>query len=145
MPTEIVPPGAMFWPIAGQAALTFVVAIIMFATRVVSVNRATTTVASYKLLDKPMPAAVTQATRNFANLFEIPVLFFAAAILVIALNKVDGTFVWMAWAFVAARVFHSIVHLTVNVVNLRMLAFFVSVGFAMAIWIRLALQMGSAA
>ena len=65
------------------------------------------------------PPAVNNPSENFKNLFEIPVLFYALALYLFATSQVDGAYLTAAWIFVAFRALHSLVHCTVNIVNLR--------------------------
>ena len=65
------------------------------------------------------PAAVSNPSDNFKNLFEIPVLFYALILYLFITNQVDALYVNAAWAFVAFRVLHSIVHCTFNLILLR--------------------------
>jgi hypothetical protein len=64
-----------------------------------------------------------QASDNFKNLFETPILFYSLVGIAIALNY---TPVWLAmgsWAYVALRIAHSFIHCTYNRVMHRFAAF----------------------
>jgi hypothetical protein len=65
------------------------------------------------------PPRARQAEYNYLNQFELPVLFYVLAILSIVTRHADLFFVLMAWVFVVLRVFHALVHLTTNKVELR--------------------------
>jgi hypothetical protein len=68
----------------------------------------------------------SQASDNFSNLFELPVLFF---ILCLALEVTHSTTFWYviaAWAFVFLRVFHSLIQVTSNRVTHRFAAWLLS-------------------
>ena len=84
-----------------------------------------------------VPGEVRIPNRNYMNLLELPVLFYVACITLYVTGKVDGWSVGLAWAFVAARVVHSVVHLTYNNVIHRMRCFAISVVFLLALWIRI--------
>ena len=84
-----------------------------------------------------------QAADNYRNLFEMPVLFYAICVLLVALNKADGTYVTLAWLFVALRFAHSAIHCSYNNVNHRFIAFGTSTVLVWAMWARLALQLAS--
>ena len=56
---------------------------------------------------------------NLANQFELPVVFYAAVVLLIAMNKVTTIDVIAAWLFVAGRVIHSLVQCLTDNVPLR--------------------------
>ena len=80
------------------------------------------------------PAVVSLPNRNFANLFEAPVLFYPAMLAFYVTGTWDLVAVWMAWGYVALRALHSVVHVTSNIVRWRALAFSLSMLVLMALW-----------
>lgn len=84
-----------------------------------------------------VPDEVKIPNRNLGNLFETPVLFYVACLTVYALGKVDAWSVGLAWAYVALRIAHSIVHLTYNNVFHRLRVFAAGVAVLLAMWIRI--------
>jgi len=46
---------------------------------------------------------IERITRNLANQFELPVIFYAVAVLLIATGRVTAIDVIAAWVFVAGR------------------------------------------
>ena len=84
-----------------------------------------------------VPDDVRIPNRNYMNLLELPVLFYVACLTLYVVGKVDAWGVGLAWAFVALRIAHSIVHLTYNHVFHRMRFFAASVFVLVALWIRL--------
>jgi len=83
---------------------------------------------------------VEQAARNFVNLFEVPVLFYAATFVVLELRIQDDATLALSWAFVCTRFVHSAIHLYPNKVIPRMLSFFAGVFVLMSLWIYLAVR-----
>ncbi|MBK8284069.1 MAG: MAPEG family protein [Ahniella sp.] len=87
----------------------------------------------------------TQALDHYANLFEAPVLFYFT-LAAIAVAKLDlAVLLPLAWAFVALRAAHALVHLTYNKVMHRFYAFFLG---SVCLWIfiaRAAWQLGHSA
>lgn len=79
-----------------------------------------------------LPEFVNQASNNFKNLFEAPVLFYVVCILVTLFDHVDTMFVYLAWAYVFLRIIHSLIHCTINNVMARFLAYFTS---SVVLWI----------
>ena len=57
--------------------------------------------------------------RNLANQFELPVIFYALVVLLVALGKVTMFDVIAAWVFVAGRVIHTLVQTLTDNVPLR--------------------------
>jgi hypothetical protein len=65
------------------------------------------------------PHHVARITYNLANQFELPVIFYAAVVLLIATNNVMTVDIIAAWIFVAGRVIHSLVQCLTDNVRLR--------------------------
>ena len=83
-------------------------------------------------MEQTTPAAVSNPSDNLKNRFELPVLFYALALLLYLTNRVDGVYVVAAWAFVVFRFAHSLVHCTFN----RMLGrFYCYLAASLALWI----------
>ena len=78
------------------------------------------------------------ASDNLKNLFEMPVLFYVAAMLAMVLLIQDVLLIRLAWAFVILRIVHSVVHCTYNRVMHRFIAYLASCLFLILMWIRLA-------
>ena len=76
----------------------------------------------------------SRAADNFRNLFELPVLFYAAMLLSLQAGIDSVAMQALAWAFVALRFLHSYIHCTYNRVMDRFKAYVLS-GFVLwAIW-----------
>ncbi len=74
-------------------------------------------------LDGVVEPNVQWKAHNYNHLLEQPTLFYAIA-LTLALVGAGGRInLWIAWAYVAFRVAHSLVQATVNVVRWRFLLF----------------------
>jgi hypothetical protein len=72
------------------------------------------------------PPAVARISRNLANQFELPVIFYAAAVLLIVIGRVSGIDVLIAWIFVAGRIAHTLVQTLTDNVLLRGRVFLVN-------------------
>ncbi len=68
---------------------------------------------------------IKNAGDNYSNQFELPILFFVICIFFFLTGQVTQMVVYLAWAFVALRILHALVHLSVNIVLLRFLLFFI--------------------
>jgi hypothetical protein len=76
-----------------------------------------------------------QASDNFKNLFEVPVLFYVLCAIAIAGPKIPEFLPITAWAYVGLRYLHSLIQCTYNRVAHRFAVFFVSFGLIVAMWI----------
>ena len=65
------------------------------------------------------PHEVARITRNLANQFELPVIFYAVVVLLAATKNVTAVDVIAAWVFVAGRVIHTLVQTLTDNVPLR--------------------------
>ena len=70
-------------------------------------------------LKAKLPSTVTRVADNYNHLFEAPTVFYAVAIALAVARIVDPVTLFCAWAFVAARILHSIVQATFNRVSVR--------------------------
>jgi hypothetical protein len=78
------------------------------------------------------PMSVTFPSDNLKNLFEVPVLFYATLGYLYMTRSIDTVYIWAAWAFVALRVLHSIIHCTAN--HPVLLRFGAYVASSMTMW-----------
>ena len=132
-------PVSIFLPMLVVVLLTFVAFIRMAAARGAAV-KAGQDLAYYRThMGPPEPEAAVVAVRHYHNLFELPVLFYAACLTAFAANAVSGWSLIFAWAYVAARLVQSAIHLSYNNPSHRGGAFVVGVLFTLALWITLAL------
>lgn len=79
------------------------------------------------LSDAGWPAQAKAASNNFSNQFEVPVLFYALALLALHLHLAGLVLAICAWIFVASRIAHSIAHCSTNQLRYRGSAYFVGV------------------
>lgn len=83
-----------------------------------------------------VPPDVSIPNRNYMNLLEAPLLFYVICFTLFQLQHVDSLVVALAWGYVALRVVHSIIHLTYNRVEHRLVAFALSNAVLAAIWLK---------
>jgi hypothetical protein len=76
----------------------------------------------------------TRAADNFRNLFEAPVLFYAAVLTIYVAQLTGVACLALAWAYVAARVVHTSIHCTYNRVIHRLAAFAASILLLWTLW-----------
>lgn len=77
------------------------------------------------------PDDIRKLSNNYDSQFQLPVLFYALLPLMILMVKVDWLTVVLAWAFIASRIVHSLIHTGDNVVIRRFQAFlfgFITIG-----------------
>ena len=80
-------------------------------------------------------APIDLPANNLANLFEMPVLYFALVPLLLATRSADVAEVGLAWLFVVARVVHSYLHVVSKNVRVRFLAHVIGNAILSAMWL----------
>lgn len=81
------------------------------------------------------------ASDNFKNLFEMPVLFYVLCGFLAISGLVSSAFVTLAWAYVGLRAAHSFIHITYNKVMHRFLVYAASSVLLFAMWGMFGLQL----
>jgi hypothetical protein len=125
---------AIFGPVFATIGLTFVVWVYLYARRIPFITGSGLTPAELAVpgkLAEISPPAVANPSDNFKNLFEMPVIFYALALVLFATSKVDATYVYAGWVFFVFRALHSAMHCTANVVIARFYLYLIS---ALAVW-----------
>jgi hypothetical protein len=128
-----------FWPAFALVLLTFSVMIRMLLSRIsqmkiLKVHPQATATSSQMAAKIPD----SRASDNFRNLFETPVLFYAAMMFAYATQTSSQLLLALAWFYVALRVAHSIIQCGYNKVMHRFYVFFTSIWVLLACWIVLA-------
>lgn len=124
----------MLYPMFAMVILTCAVAIYLFRLRVRAVKAGQVRLSQFRLNTGEVPDAITQAARNYSNLFEVPVLFYTGGAIAIALGIQVPAMVITAWIFVLARIAHSWIHLTGNNVIQRLRAYMLGNICVLVIW-----------
>jgi hypothetical protein len=130
----------LVYPMFAMVLLTATVLGILFRSRVRAVRDNQVPVTYFRLYQGAVePESIAKPARHFTNLFEAPVLFYAACLAAMATGQVGTAMVALAWAYVATRVVHAYVHLGGNRLRLRMRAYFAGWLVLLAMWMLLAL------
>ena len=127
----------MIYPIFAMFFLTLTVLVLLFKARVMATRRKLVSPAYFLTYstNEREPEASLAMSRNFTNLFEAPVLFYVVCIAIIVTNAENLILVGLAWAYVIARVIHSLIHTGSNNLPWRIIAYMVSWVFLTALWI----------
>lgn len=134
----------ILWPVFAMVALTFSVLVTMFVQRVGEMKRER--IHPQQVASSAQSAARLRncgAADNFRNLFELPVLFYTALLVVYATRQASMTLLALAWTFVVLRALHSWIHCGYNRVMDRFKAYSAGAGILLALWIVLAYQLVS--
>lgn len=135
----------ILYPVFAMVALTAVAIFRLGALRYMAVRRRQVDPGYYKTYQgQGEPERIAATSRHVVNLFETPVLFYVVVILAYVTGQTDGLILTLAWAYVAARVVHSWIHLTSNVVIWRFRIFILSWLLLLAMWVTLAAELARA-
>lgn len=125
----------MLGPVVALVAWSLVMLIWMNATRLPALKRAGISLkgrvgSRTGGLDGVVEDHVQWKAHNYNHLMEQPTIFYAVALSLALIGRDDGVTLLLAWAYVAARVVHSIVQATINLIPLR-LTFFLIASFCL--------------
>jgi hypothetical protein len=127
----------MLYPLFAMVLVTFAVAIQLFRLRVQAVKAGKLRLSQFRLNTGEMPDSIAQAARNYTNLFEVPMLFYTAGAIALALGIQTPAMVITAWIFVFARIVHSWIHLNSNNVIHRLRAYMLGNICVLVLWVLL--------
>ena len=108
---------AILAPMLAQIGWTFMLYVWLTIARQRAVKRGEVEYSAFARGEEPHEVA--RITRNLANQFELPVIFYAVVVLLVATNNVTLIDVIAAWVFVAGRVIHTLVQTLTDNVPLR--------------------------
>lgn len=120
---------AILAPVVALIAWTLVMQIWMYLTRIPAMRRAGIDLKGRiggrgSALDGMIEDRVQWKAHNYNHLMEQPTVFYAVAFSLVLLGGGDVWInVWLAWAYVALRIAHSLIQATTNVIRWRFLAF----------------------
>lgn len=130
----------MLYPVVALAGLTFIVLAIVPYARFKAGFAGRVKVKDFRYGESAnVPGDVSLPNRNFMNLLEMPVLFYVVCLAFYATGTADTGALWLAWAYVALRAGHSLVHLTYNNVYHRLAMYAASAVVLLVLWVRFAL------
>jgi hypothetical protein len=130
------PQDLIFAPMGAMALLTFAILGFIPVRRFRAAFANQVTADDFKFGESPrVPSHVAVANRNFMNLLELPILFYVVCLMYFVAGRVGPLPVGIAWAYVAARAIHSLIHMTYNKVTHRLIAYAVSNVVLGALWL----------
>ena len=128
----------IIYPMFALVVLTFIVGFSTGISRLMSAEKGLVDPRYFRLFaGHTPPDSMLKLGRNFSNLFEVPVLFYAVGIINLTLGFNDKLMIRFAWAFVILRIIHSIIHVTYNNPMHRFLVFLLSSSIVLIMWIQL--------
>ena len=100
-------------PFLAQILLTIIVLLWLAFTRVTALSNKDGMAA---VQANGFPPRAEKASNNYKNQFELPVLFLALCLFAMVAGIDSDYLTTLAWVYIAARVFHSVIQLGPNVI-----------------------------
>ena len=122
----------ILYPILFMGTLSFVMMLLMYATRIPAAKVLEAQGVDLQKLSHPsqlggvFPSHVERVADNYNHLWEQPTLFYAVVGVIWALEHTDMVHLYAAWAYCAFRLVHSVVQVTINHVWIRFSLFMLS-------------------
>ncbi len=119
---------SLLTPVLALIVWTLVVWLWMYLTRIPAMQKAGLDpqqgrhTADLALLPHPARSVAD----NYNHLMEQPTIFYALAFYIVLAGHSDALHIYLAWAYVALRVVHSLIQNTVNIVTIRFAVFTLS-------------------
>jgi hypothetical protein len=134
---------SLIYPMFAMVVLSIVVVLILLLARIRAVREGKVPGHQYKTMSGAVePDYALKPARHFANLFETPVLFYAACLAAMITQQTGSTMQLLAWAYVVVRVLHALVHLGPNKIYVRAGIYFVGILIIFTMWLLLVLGVG---
>jgi hypothetical protein len=128
----------LVYPMIAMVALSFVVFVSLFYTRVQGIKNKQVSAFYYKLYQgQEANQKAVNLARNFSNLFETPTLFYIACLVAMQGSQVTMPFYICAWLYAGLRVQHTYIHVGKNKIMPRMTVYLISWSLLMAMLLQL--------
>jgi hypothetical protein len=135
-------PMPFVYPLFAMFLLTLIVGVIAFMARVRAVRSRQMRLRDFEMLNlEQAEPFVARSTRHIANLFEVPILFYAVCLVALTLLPNDVLALRIAWGYVLMRCVHTCIHLTYNKVTHRLLVFWGANVALLLLWVRVLIVM----
>ncbi len=127
--------------IAAQVLLTLIILVLMGRERVPRVRSGEIPAADIAVERTAYPLYARLLSNSFDNQFQLPVLFYLAAILTLVFTSTSWIELVLAWLFVALRYAHAFVHVTTNRVYRRFALYTAGLAVLALLWLWLVLRL----
>lgn len=131
----------LVWPVLAQIVLTLGLVMATATARFAAARRSEVNLREIVLDNRAWPEPVRKLGNNYANQFEMPVLFYVLSGLAIYLGQDHLAMAAAAWGFVISRYVHTAIHVGRNDVRQRFQAFGLGVVFLVAMLVMIAVSL----
>lgn len=127
--------------VAAQVLLTMVILVLMGRERVPRVMSGEIKMADVSVERSAYPLKARLLSNSFDNQFQLPVLFYVAALMTLFATATSWLDVLLAWVFVVLRYVHAIIHVTSNYLLHRFAVYTTGLAVLAALWLWLVLRL----
>jgi hypothetical protein len=127
----------LVWPVLAQVVLTLGLGVVLGTSRFGASRRREVKLREVALDNSAWPESVRKIGNNYANQFELPVLFYVLSGLAIYLGQDHLGMTAAAWGFVVSRFAHTAIHVGRNDILRRFQVFVLGVLFLVAMLLML--------
>lgn len=122
------PVSPLLGPVVALVAWSIIMQVWLYAARFAAMKRAGISLTGRfdtrgDALEGRIPDLANWRSHYYAHLMEQPTIFYAIVFALVLMGFDHPINVWLAWAYVALRIVHSLIQATVNVVTWRFLVF----------------------
>ena len=127
--------------IAAQVLLTLAILVWMGRERIPRIARGEIRMDDIAVDRTAYPLRARLLSNSFDNQFQLPVLFYVAALLALWSSAAGGVEVVLAWLFVVLRYAHAAIHVTSNNVPQRFAVYLAGLVVLALLWLWLVLRL----
>ena len=136
---------AILYPMFALAAWTTIVLLMIPVVRIRAALRREVRSNDFRFGESAaVPGQVSLPNRNYMNLLELPMLFYVVCLILFVTAGTTNLAVAVAWAYVALRIVHSLIHLTYNRVVHRLAAFTAANVALVLLWVSAGVHLAAA-
>ncbi len=131
----------LIYPMFAMIVLTFAVLLALFRKRAQAFKKGTVSLSYFNTFQgETEPESSIKLSRHFANIFEVPTLFYVACLGALVVGQNAIAFQLLAWAYVIFRVAHAFIHTRSNKLRSRTAAYFASWIVLLVMWVYLVIS-----
>lgn len=117
----------IYWPLLAQVLIPISVLMLMGKRKSRDVRTGDFDREKAAIDNEAWSLPVVLTSKNLANQFQMPVIFYVLCLVLASLDAVDLLTLGVAWLFVITRIVHAYIHVSTNYVPNRFRAFLLSV------------------
>jgi len=130
----------IFWPVLMQIAIPFWI-MILNGLRKNTDRKSGQVNPDSPINNKAWSLPVILTSNALENQFQFPVVFYVLCLILVQLDSVTAFSLVLSWLFVVSRWLHALIHVTSNVISLRMVSFLIGMITLLLLFVNTALAM----